>query len=257
MLRYIYKKLNLVFRLFDPIINIRKLFFSVPNYFGFFRDMIKYNRKDSKHSVKFRNIYPLIHDKTKSVPFEEHYIYHPAWAARILNKTKPAIHIDIASSIHFCSIVSAFIPIKYYDLRPANLELSNLSSEQADLINLPFATSSIQSLSCMHTVEHIGLGRYGDIIDPGGDIKAINELKRVLAEGGNLLFVVPVGKPKIMYNAHRIYSYDQVIEYFKEFSLLDFSLGPDDKEIGFINNATKETADDQKYGCGCFWFKKV
>ena len=108
----------------------------------------------------------------------------------------------------------------------------------------------------MHTIEHIGLGRYGDPIDPDGDLMAISELKRVLAPDGNLLFVVPVGKPKIMYNAHRIYSYDEVVNCFKELKLNEFSLVPDDKERGFINNATKEIADAQNYGCGCFWFKK-
>lgn len=95
------------------------------------------------------------------------------------------------------------------------------------------------------------------LIDPEGDLKAITELKRVMAVNGNLLFVVPIGRLKIMYNAHRIYSYDQIMEYFKDFRLLDFSLVPDDKKLGFINNATKEMADKQNYGCGCFWFKKV
>lgn len=103
-----------------------------------------------------------------------------------------------------------------------------------------------------HTVEHVGLGRYGDPIDPDGDLKAISELKRILAAGGNLLFVVPVEKHRIMYNAHRIYSYDEVLEYFKDVVLNEFSLVPDDKELGFINNATKEIADAQNYGCGCF-----
>jgi len=248
--------LNLIFRLFDPIIDLRKLIFSIPNYFGFFRDMIKYSRKESKHLVKFRNIFPCIHDKTKFTSFDRHYIYHPAWAARILKETKPDFHIDISSSLHFCSIVSAFIPIRFYDFRPARIELSNLSSKHANLTHLHFESNSIKSLSCMHTVEHIGLGRYGDSIDPDGDVKAISEIKRVLAVAGNLLFVVPVGKPKVMYNAHRIYSYDEVLEYFKGFVLNEFSLVPDDKELGFINNATKEMADRQNYGCGCFWFRK-
>jgi hypothetical protein len=36
----------------------------------------------------------------------------------------------------------------------------------------------------MHVVEHIGLGRYGEPMDEQGDLKAIEELKRVLAPGG-------------------------------------------------------------------------
>lgn len=110
----------------------------------------------------------------------------------------------------------------------------------------------------MHTVEHIGLGRYGDPIDYDGDLKAISELKRVLAIDGNLLFVVPIGKPIIKFNAHRIYSLKQVLSYFKELQLLEFSLIPDNAlETGIIKNASEEICDQQVYACGCFWFKKI
>jgi hypothetical protein len=162
--------------------------------------------------------------------------------------------VDISSTLHFCSIVSAFIPVKFYDYRPADLCLSGLSSEFADLLALPFPSASVESLSCMHTVEHVGLGRYGDPIDPDGDLKAIAELKRVLAPGGSLLFVAPVGRPKIVFNAHRIYAYDQVVSYFADLDLREFALVPDRGPL--ITLATKALADAQTYGCGCFWFQK-
>lgn len=110
----------------------------------------------------------------------------------------------------------------------------------------------------MHVVEHVGLGRYGDQLDPDGDLKAIAELKRVLAPGGLLLFVVPVGGlSKIMFNAHRIYRYDQITEYFKDLDLYESALIPDRLEHGeFVSNPPKELFDAQNYGCGCFCFKK-
>ncbi|MGA2030503.1 MAG: DUF268 domain-containing protein, partial [Verrucomicrobiota bacterium] len=77
-------------------------------------------------------------------------------------------------------MVSAFVPVKFYDYRPADLHLDNLACEHADLQALPFADCGIQSISCMHVVEHVGLGRYGDPLDPNGDLKAMNELERVL-----------------------------------------------------------------------------
>ncbi|MGB9180439.1 MAG: DUF268 domain-containing protein, partial [Pyrinomonadaceae bacterium] len=190
--------------------------------------------------------------------FDRHYIYHPAWAARVLAQTRPDSHVDISSSLHFCTLVSAFIPVKFYDYRPAKLQLSNLTSEAADLHALPFEDGSIASLSCMHVVEHIGLGRYGDPLDPLGDLKAIKELTRVLARGGSLLFVVPIGKPKVMFNAHRIYSYEMVLNAFAELALEEFALIPDSAQLGgLIYNATREMADAQTYGCGCFRFKKA
>jgi len=198
-----------------------------------------------------------LNDKTATTSFDRHYVYHTAWAGRILARTNPEYHVDISSFIYFGALVSSFIPVRYYDYRPADLKLDNLTSNAADLLRLPFDDGSVKSLSSMHVVEHVGLGRYGDLIDPAGDLKAIAELKRVLAEGGSLLFVVPVGKPKIMFNAHRIYSYEQVLDYFRGLHLKEFALIPDKPENGgLIYNVSKKETDSQNYGCGCFWFIK-
>jgi SAM-dependent methyltransferase len=185
------------------------------------------------------------------------HIYHTAWAARVIRETGPKVHVDISSSLYFSGIVSAFCPVQFYDYRPADINLTGFESGAADLLKLPFPDGSINSLSCMHVVEHVGLGRYGDPLDPNGDLKAISELQRVLAPGGNLFFVVPVGRPKVMFNAHRIYAHDQIREYFSGLELHQFSLIPDSADQGgLVYQATKEMADQQTYGCGCFWFRK-
>src|SRR2546423_10328582 len=137
---------------------------------------------------------PCLEDRTEHCAFDRHYIYHTAWAARILATSRPARHVDISSSLYFSAIASAFVPIDYYEYRPVNIHLPNLRAATADLHDLPFTDTSVASLSCMHVVEHIGLGRYGDDLDPDGDLKAIAELQRVLAPDGSLLFVVPVGR---------------------------------------------------------------
>jgi len=224
---------------------------------GFKTEFLKFKKlseKTDRFDMNWQDKYPCLNDNTEKTKFDAHYIYHPAWAARILTQTKPEKHTDISSTLHFCSIISAFIPIKFYDFRPAKLNLNNLISKKTDLTSLSFENNSIKSLSCMHTVEHIGLGRYGDKLDPEGDLKAMKELQRVLKINGDLLFVVPVGKPKIMFNAHRIYSYNQIINYFNELKLKEFSLVTDSGK--FIQNSNEETTNKQNYSCGCFWFKK-
>lgn len=208
-------------------------------------------------TVRWKDRYPCLNDNTGTTGFDRHYVFHLAWAARVLRDTQPEAHVDISSSLYFCSIVSAFLPVKFYDYRPAALGLSNLTSESSDLLDLKFENDSIQSLSCMHVVEHVGLGRYGDQIDPDGDLKAMRELTRVLAPGGSLLFVVPIGQPKIQFNAHRIYSYEQIVTAFSGLELKEFALIPDNpQDGGLIYGATREQADQQRYGCGCFWFVK-
>ena len=62
--------------------------------------------------------------------------------------------------------------------------------------------------------EHIGLGRYGDPLDPLGTRKAAAELQRVLAPGGQLLFSLPVGRPRVEFNAHRVHDPHEVASWF-------------------------------------------
>ena len=200
-------------------------------------------------------------DNTRNTGFDRHYVYHLAWASRILRKTKPKLHIDISSLIYFSTIISAFIPTEFYDYRSAPIKLDNLISDFTDLTNLHFEDNSILSLSCMHTIEHVGLGRYGDNLDYDGDLKAMKELSRVLAPTGDLLFVVPLGsKPKIQFNAHRIYSKQQIIDYYSEFGLIlkEFTLIPESsKDGGLVVDPGSELLSKQNYACGCFWLSKV
>ena len=198
--------------------------------------------------------YPCLND-TGDEPFDAHYIYHTAWAARQIAQIKPIRHVDISSILYFSTIVSAFVPVEHYDFRVVGIGLDGLKIGTADLIALPFADNSIESLSCLHSVEHVGLGRYGDALDPNGDRKAMSELCRVLAVGGQLLFVVPVGKSKICFNAHRIYSSGEVFEGLKGLTLTGAALVPDCG--GLIINPSMALMDSQGYGCGCFAFKKV
>jgi SAM-dependent methyltransferase len=222
------------------------------------RDYFLFKQKnDGRFSLSLQTIYPQIHDKTATTHFDRHYVYHTAWAARVIKEINPPVHVDISSLLYFSTLVSAFVPVQFYDYRPADLSLSNFHSDQADLLHLPFADNSIVSLSCMHTLEHIGLGRYGDPVDPLADVKAIENLKRVLAPGGSLLIVVPIGKPKIEFNAHRIYSYEHIVSMVsnKEIMLKEFAFIPE-HEGPMIRNADPALSLGADYACGCFWFIK-
>jgi SAM-dependent methyltransferase len=228
--------------------------------FSFCRELSRFKKNEKSHQSRFplrvKDLYLCLHDRTGTLDFDRHYVYHTSWAARVLAQTMPDMHVDIASDLRFATIISAFIRVEYYDYRPAQLTLSNLSSHYVDILSLPFPDGSVASISCMHVVEHIGLGRYGEELDYDGDLKAIGELKRVLGEKGTLLFVVPVGEPRIRFNAHRIYSYDQILEYFSDLRLKEFTLISDNKSNGLLKNASPLSANAQKYGCGCFWFTR-
>jgi Caenorhabditis protein of unknown function, DUF268 len=224
-------------------------------FFKFFSEYFIFKkRNDGRLEMKFSEIYPCLNDRINTTPFDRHYTYHPAWAARILAKTRPEYHVDFSSILSFGTIISAFIPIKFYDYRPAEISLSNYDSQFADLKALPFDKESLPSISCMHTIEHIGLGRYGDELDPKGDIKAIDELKRIAKKGADILFVTPIGAPKIQFNGQRVYSREQIVDYFHGCELVEFTLIPDTGPL--IINPDPDDINRQSYGCGCFWFKK-
>jgi hypothetical protein len=53
--------------------------------------------------------------------------------------------------------------------------------------------------------EHDGLGRYGDPINPNGDIEAMNSVKSIIKKNGVMFLSVPIGKDCICFNVHRIY----------------------------------------------------
>jgi SAM-dependent methyltransferase len=212
---------------------------------------------EPRFALDWADRWPCLKDRTPKAKFDRHYVFHTAWAARVLARTRPERHVDLGSSLFFAGIASAFVRVEAYDLRPAALDLQGLKTGAADLLALPFADGSVPSLSCMHVVEHVGLGRYGDPIDPEGDRKAVAEIRRVLAPGGSLLFVVPTGKARIQFNAHRVYAYRQVVDAFRGLDLVEFALIPDREEDGgLVVGASEALADRQSYGCGCWWFRR-
>lgn len=234
-------------------------------------DYLKNYLQDNRFSTKITDSFPITGENTKYTSFDRHYVYHTAWAARVVSEIKPQTHTDISSSLYFSGIVSAFNPVQFYDYRPANLQLSGLTTNPGDLMKLPFADRSIESISCMHTIEHIGLGRYGDPLDPKGDLKALNELKRVVKIGGNLILVVPVGKQRIEFNAHRIYNPKNFVSYITEtgssevenisspeFKLKEYAYIPEtDTEGPIKRDSSLSAGEHDRYACGCFWFTRI
>jgi len=138
---------------------------------------------------------------------------------------------------------------------PSRKDILNFTNQLAVMVRAGISLQdSLESISCLHVAEHIGLGRYGDPLDPLGTKKAADELTRCLAKDGNLYFSLPVGKPRLCFNAHRIHSPRQIIEYFRSLKLVELSGTDDNKK--FMTNINIETLENSKYACGLFWFTK-
>ena len=55
------------------------------------------------------------------------------------------------------------------------------------------------------SIEHSGLGRYGDLLDPDGDLKTMRTLFNKLKKDSLYYLAVPIGIDQILWNAHRVY----------------------------------------------------
>lgn len=211
---------------------------------------------DGRFAPQQSDWFPCLDDATTETGFNPHYLLHTSWAARVLAKTKPQAHVSFGDSLYFVGIASAFTAMTFCDIRESRLPFRDIQEDRADLTSLPPSwTGTLPSVSCMHVLEHVGLGRYGDALDASGDRKAAAELARVLAPGGQLLMVVPMeDPPRVCFNAHRLYSYSQVMDLFPSLSLQEFTLITNEGQ--FFENADPSLLERRKHACGCFRYTK-
>ncbi|XRB07684.1 DUF268 domain-containing protein [Pycnococcus provasolii] len=55
------------------------------------------------------------------------------------------------------------------------------------------------------SVEHSGMGRYGDPMNPSADIEAVAAMSCLVKKGGRMFLGVPSGGDSVHWNAHRVY----------------------------------------------------
>lgn len=224
-------------------------------YPRFFADWRNYLTLPGAELIRFADVYPQLHDRTSTTAIDAHYFYTNGWAMRRIVAQLPAQHVDIASQTMFVNLLSAVLSVTFVDYRPLEVGMNGLTNCSGDILNLPFDDGSVVSLSCLHVAEHIGLGRYGDPLNPHGTRQACTELQRVLAPGGNLYFVLPVGIPRVCFNAHRIHAPEAIVKFFSKLELVEVSGVHDDGR--FVERVGLDEFKESEYACGMFWFRKT
>ena len=180
--------------------------FAIANIPRFLRAVFTYSRayNGERFPIRISGLLPLTTDWLHSAgKAKGHYFHQDVWAARKVFEVRPKQHIDIGSRIDgFVAHVLTFMPITVIDVRPLQSSLPNLTFVQGDATNLSeFPDNSVESLSSLHAVEHFGLGRYGDPIDPDAYFNAMREMARILKPEGRLYFSVPIGVERLEFNA--------------------------------------------------------
>jgi SAM-dependent methyltransferase len=233
---------------------------SVRGLAPFARDAFVYrkhqNTTKKSFNYSFRNLFPQLGDRFESAGTANgHYFHQDIWAARRIYSQRPITHLDIGSRIDgFVGHVLPFMDVTVLDIRPLTTSQPGIQFRRADILNLPLEDSSVESISCLHALEHVGLGRYGDPIDPDGWRQALSELNRVLAKDGRLYFSVPVGRERVEFNAHRVFDPITIINELNDLTLLEFSSVNDAGE--YVESVSPESLSQATYSCGLFIFTK-
>lgn len=232
-----------------------KIFSGLARYGGYLRDWWVYSHMEGAEPLKLKDSCPYLFDRTAKTKIDTQYFYQDVWAFQKIFTLKPQVHVDVGSSTKWVSLITVITKVQFIDIRPLDAPyLENIECIKGSILEMPFPDNSLNSISCLNVAEHIGLGRYGDPLDPLGTKKAAVELKRCLAPGGNLLFSLPIGEPRVCFNAHRIHAPRQILEYFDGLKLLEFSCTDDDKRLHI--HADLEAMGKIECGCGYFWFTK-
>jgi SAM-dependent methyltransferase len=185
-----------------------------------------------------------------------HYFHQDLWAARKIYANRPRSHVDVGSRIDgFVAHLLVFMPVTVVDIRPLESPVAGLDFRQADATRLDgWPDRSVESISSLHALEHFGLGRYGDEIDPAACYDAMRNIARVVAPGGRFYFSAPIGRERIEFNAHRIFSPVRLLDRFPGLELASFAAVDD--EGRFVPDCRPEDFSDALYSCGLYEFRR-
>ncbi len=162
---------------------------------------------------------PMLEERSTSSGSLGAYFHQDLLIANWIYHDRPHRHVDVGSRIDgFVGHLAVFREVEVLDIRPQPREIPNILFRQLDLMaTLPAEwIRCTDSLSCLHTIEHFGLGRYGDSIDPAGHLIGLDQLKRMVAPGGLFYLSTPIGPQRVEFNAHRIFAAETVVGWFRE-----------------------------------------
>lgn len=232
----------------------------LPFYLADLRELKK-QRLTSVKPFAFGAFSPYLHERfDESGCAEGAYFHQDLLVARRIFANSPAVHVDVGSRVDgFVAHVAAFRPIEVIDIRPLSNTVTNIRFLQADLMSVidPKLENYCDSLSCLHALEHFGLGRYGDPVKYDGYLIGLDNLWKIVKPGGKFYFSVPIGPQRIEFNAHRVFSVAYLLELFAGKFRVDHFSFVEDKGVLHEDVALSDEGLANEFGCfyGCGIFE--
>ena len=242
---------------FDPKVTFRSLK-ALPRYVKGYWTL----RRNYEGPVEFT---PCLQDWFKQAgETESDYFWQDVLVARMVFDAKPRKHVDVGSRIDgFVTHVASFRDVEVFDIRPLTVAIPGVTFRRIDVMAPTPGFEEFEgycdSLSCLHALEHFGLGRYGDEIDPDGFERGFANMARMLGKGGTFYLSVPVGVSRIEFNAHRVSDPRSIISMAERngLSLSSLTTVREGKEV---RTATREDLAElacARYVLGIFVFVKT
>ncbi len=205
---------------------------------------------------------PCLHDwHEEGGSTQSEYFWQDLYIAQKICIAKPEKHVDIGSRIDgFVAHVASFRAIEVFDIRPVTSIMPGVIFKQANLMHLSgMQPEYCDSVSCLHALEHFGLGRYGDPIDPFGYVAGLKNMAQILMQDGLFYLSVPIGIARVEFNAHRVFDPREIVCLAKDSHLLleEFAWvesGVLTKSVGIEKDLDRLTC--LRYTLGIFIFRK-
>jgi len=233
-----------------------KRFLSLIYIFKFLKDYVNFSLKNKK----FHNFHPILTDFYDNAGTAKgHYFHQDLLVSQFIFKDKPLDHLDVASRIDgFVAHVAAFRKIEVSDIRNLNNKIDNIQFTQIDFMSSFSNIKKYQSISCLHAIEHFGLGRYNDQIDVNGHLKGFLNITNLLEESGKLYISFPISNyPRTEFNAHRVFHPNDIFNWngCEKLKLLRFDYVNDEGDL--IKNTNTNEVNNMNYACGIYTFIKI
>ena len=197
-------------------------------------DAEKYKELNQRSNFEIRQEYmwPIIAEKYAPAGKIGNYFWQDLWAAKLIIKSGVKNHFDIGSRLDgfIAHLLAADIDVTMIDVRDFPGEVEHLNTIVDDATSLhQIPDESIGSMSALCSLEHFGLGRYGDPVDPEACFKCFDNIQKKLKKGGRLYLSVPIGRERVEFNAHRVFYANTILECFQDLQLEEFSCTAEEK----------------------------
>ena len=238
---------------FDPI----RLVFALQTLPFYLLDLFRFKQKNNSNvPIVFS---PSLNDKKMNAGTASgHYFWQDIICAHWVKNDVNGTHLDLGSRIDgFITHVSIFCNVELLDIRPLVSEIPNVSFKVRDILKANEAElTKFHTVSSLHSIEHFGLGRYGDPIVVNGHEIGLLNLAGYVEIGGFLYVSFPIGKPRVEFNSQRVLSPDWPVLLLNNFQLIEFILIP--WKGAPIHGLTPEQVDRNLFGqAGLYKFKKI